>query len=41
MFLDPAARQLYENRDAKDADAVGYLRRDARGAIRTTPRWPR
>ncbi|MFJ8674817.1 MULTISPECIES: helix-turn-helix transcriptional regulator [unclassified Streptomyces] len=29
VFLDPAARDLYENWDAKAADVVGYLRRDA------------
>ncbi|REK84951.1 XRE family transcriptional regulator [Streptomyces inhibens] len=29
VFLDPAARELYENWDAKAADVVGYLRRDA------------
>ncbi|MEV0371180.1 helix-turn-helix transcriptional regulator [Streptomyces sp. NPDC050636] len=29
VFLDPAARELYENWEAKAADIVGYLRRDA------------
>ncbi|MGP8300296.1 helix-turn-helix domain-containing protein [Streptomyces inhibens] len=29
VFLDPAARELYESWDAKAADVVGYLRRDA------------
>ncbi|WP_405743533.1 helix-turn-helix transcriptional regulator [Streptomyces sp. NBC_01525] len=29
VFLDPAARALYENWEAKAADVVGYLRRDA------------
>lgn len=29
VFLDPAARALYEDWDAKAADVVGYLRRDA------------
>lgn len=29
VFVDPAARALYENWDAKAADVVGFLRRDA------------
>lgn len=29
VFLDPAARELYENWAAKAADVVGFLRRDA------------
>lgn len=29
VFLDPTARALYEDWDAKAADVVGYLRRDA------------
>lgn len=29
VFLDPAARELYENWEAKATDIVGYLRRDA------------
>ncbi|MFB6440934.1 helix-turn-helix domain-containing protein [Streptomyces sp. NPDC056411] len=29
VFLDPQSRELYENWDAKAADVVGYLRRDA------------
>ncbi|GAU67904.1 putative DNA-binding protein [Streptomyces sp. NBRC 110611] len=29
IFLDPVARELYENGPAKAADVVGYLRRDA------------
>ncbi|GAA3162039.1 MULTISPECIES: helix-turn-helix transcriptional regulator [Streptomyces] len=29
IFLDPAARELYEDWEAKASDVVGYLRRDA------------